>query len=454
MVLETAARAAIRDRIGNPPAPALMAIGDGFYNGMRSATIDDDKAQLAPPVLVAAALGETFQPACYPRVVMGDLEQAYRDLAQSAVNVAGLRARILETVAAWEADLLTEGARSPAGPALFDNIAVAGAEVDDLIDPKRGSATAARRMFAGALKRFRAASGLPGDELVEMHMGINTAHLLNPHGLPELDGLTQTDWVDIRRPRRLLVSIGQNDGLTATIMAGKRINVFDRKMAKLPDRMRALGEALAPALADTDQIVLNGLSKPSAVANLRPRAKWPDDQEPGRDPKAKGYWRRYVGYLAGRGDMTGRDVAELDEQAAVLSAAAADAFRAGLGQAGERLVVVDLAARMAEVDRKHRGDAAHAVSVRVKGQDLSLANLILDDETSSLYGLDNLHLNAVGNGLLAGWVADAISPGASARIDLQALADRDRLLQDRPPLLGAGAFLISLLSPFVTFERI
>ena len=109
---------------------------------------------------------------------------------------------------------------------------------------------------------------------------------------------------------------------------------------------------------------------------------------------------------------------------------------------------------MAEVDRKHRGDAAHAAAVRVKGQDLSLANLILDDETSSLYGLDNLHLNAVGNGLLAGWVADAISPGASARIDLQALADRDTLLQDRPPLLGAGAFLISLLSPFVTFERI
>jgi hypothetical protein len=257
-------------------------------------------------------------------------------------------------------------------------------------------------------------------------MGVETVHTLNPRGLAELDGLTQVDHVDLRRPKRLVIGVGQNDGLVSAIMAGKRIDVFDRRLARLPEAMRRLGEALAPGLEETQRVVLLGLPRPGLVANLRPKTLHPDDQDPGRDPKARDHWRRYVGFLAMRGDMTGREVVEFDAHAAEIWRKAVEAFRGAIGRAADRVIEVDPAAVLAPYD----------------------------PETPGLYGIDNLNLNGAGQALIARALADALVPGTGAAVDIDAAARAEPLLHDAPPLLNPAAFLISLLSPFVTFERI
>lgn len=453
MALEPAARSALSEMIDAIDgrgfrSPELMVIGDNALNGMSSATLDGRRAAAAPPVLAAAAAGLPIRPVTLPRAVLADMEQACRDLAAGALNVAGFRERILGDLALWEADLAGPKAE---GPAWFDVLAISGAAVVDLTDAASGSAGGARRMLAGAAKRFRAAAGLPGDELVEIHMGVETVHTLNPRGLAELDGLTQVDHVDLRRPKRLVIGVGQNDGLVSAIMAGKRIDVFDRRLARLPEAMRRLGEALAPGLEETQRVVLLGLPRPGLVANLRPKTLHPDEQDPGRDPKARDHWRRYVGFLAMRGDMTGREVVEFDAHAAEIWRKAVEAFRGAIGRVADRVIEVDPAAVLAPYDQKHGGEG---LPVDVGGRRLALGNLILDPETPGLYGIDNLNLNGAGQALIARALADALVPGTGDAVDIDAAARAEPLLHDAPPLLNPAAFLISLLSPFVTFERI
>ena len=118
-------------------------------------------------------------------------------------------------------------------------------------------------------------------------MALNTRFTLNPQGEDgpvELRPMTPVDQVAARKPRRLLVNIGSNNGLWEMAFECKlTADPFD--FSGLDDLADALN-ALPP---EVEQIYFNSLGRPSTVANLMPveRFGYYDSPRPGH------YYPRY-----------------------------------------------------------------------------------------------------------------------------------------------------------------
>lgn len=385
----------------NPP---LMAIGDSLYQGVAALTHRADLFQWSPPAQVARALGITdFACADPDQPILINLP----DWLHAPVSVSGIKAQLAALGRHW----LGRPA-SPSGRVCFDNLAVSGDTIADVLDATAGgtATTIAQALKAGGDSPFSSAA------VGTLLLAFVRRFTLNPSGAAEFEGMTQMDWVRLRQPRRLLVNIGSNDGLYRMCFnadAGVRMDT-----TRIDDLVAALA-ALPDAV---EQIYLNTLALPRAVCNLMPilgpeqTARRPD-LNPDMDfaffaPGPEGYYDLYenrMGFTYGR--RTGAQVKALDDDVRAANALFADAVKRHDRKG--RIHLVDVTSLLLDYDTKHVLESQGAKVVALKnGHRLTNQGYLVDPlgnhAGGGLFSLDGMHLSHPGYALMAGRVLDTI----------------------------------------------
>jgi hypothetical protein len=397
--------------------PELMSIGDSGYNGVRSLTIDQTLAGLAAPAQVAAAFGWDFSVPTYPDFMLADLEATLLALRDGEDPLEALPGAALTNANGW----LSKPTWS-AEP-VFHNLAIAQLMTADLLQVNYAAAIA----NATALAR----PGLGLADLPGLYEAINTAFILNPTQDKTRGALTPIDILAEQKPKRLLVHTGPNDGLWTLLLMADPTN-FQALYAK------TAWENLSAALAkcpEIEHIYVNLLPRPRTIANLIP-------VDPADVPGAGGYFKAYKSALLNDGQMTGAQLAQIDQY--VLDTAN-PGIRQAFAPLGPKIHFVDLYAMTARNDAKHLAEAPADRIMLTLPSDPAPQHVTNHPYhyygagigLGGLYGLDNLHPSTVGYGVLARTVCQAITENEGIvppnPIDLQVCANKDSLLQGPQP---------------------
>lgn len=419
--------------------PRLMAIGDSIYNGMRSVTIDASKTRMSPPALIARGLGiASFTVPDMPRPVIADLER-WLEYCSPILGVPlalpRIRQEIRDSIRFWATG--EANVPSPGGHRVFDNIAFAGATIQDMYELTAEKAdTVARALAHQAL----AADGIGGllENIGDLLINANARFTLAPD--PELSEAnpfrrrTSMEIVAMRQPERLMVCIGHNNGLVDIVMRAEPAgsNHLAEQCARYyPELIRQLCALPATVKA----IYVNLLPAPSAISSLMPISAEKVDTELGT------YFSRYetrVGYRYGT--YTGERLYEIDKDIRDLNQWIVDQFRAAdlLG----RVRFVDIFARMKTADSKNNGRTASNIflvgSKTCTNQCFEAHPFFPGGagfKGGGIQGLDGIHLTTLGNALMANWVLAEIAAAEGAPIaplDLSAIGREDSLIADPP----------------------
>jgi lysophospholipase L1-like esterase len=420
--------------------PEAMAIGDSIFNGVRSATINQGLALGSPPAQTARVFGWPMVQPDYRRPILFDLEQFLRD----GVDLDRLRTDAIANAERW-----MEERGEWSNRRFFDNIGIAGAAFGDL---HRATAGKYREEAVGLLARLKAASSPDFETMAKLWFALNTAFLLNPSGLPELDDLTPLEQVASRKPKRLFVNIGSNEGLFRIGITGNFTRENRRGIVRIPVLAQELAKALHDRCPDVERIYYNLLIRPRTIANLAPRMDEEMFQRPG-----DGYFETYVGRLAMMNGMSAAQMRKFDAEISETNDKTEAAMRAVLGN---RIAFVDTYGLSTTYDGKHYGGsrkveiARGGTTIRLSNEPLS-AN-IFGFRQGGLFGLDNMHPTRVGYALIAGAMADTVSriEGLDQQqpVDLVEAWETDTLLQDPPRNWDRLGFLFSLIGDLGVFD--
>lgn len=399
--------------------PEMMAIGDSVFNGTRSLTTGPALARLSPPAMVARGLRiSDFRVPDYPRPVLFDLEDELR----RGLNLSRLRDCIMSNADAW----LQPGAIWSRNR-FFDNISIAGAAYGDLHENTAG---AYRLKAQLALAAIKAASSLDFKAVQKLYYALNVAFLLNPTNDPDLDDLTPLEQVATRKPKRLLVNIGSNEGLFRAGIGGSYNRAAEDGIGSIPALAEELGAVLARHCGAVEHIYFNLLLRPRTLANLAPRT----DEEMFDTPADGGYFSEYLGRIGALGGMSGVKMAAFDDFIKQVNRDTASELIKALGP---KLHIVDLYSLSDSFDRKHFGDA-RSITVRRGNSELRMSNLPITSFLGGhggIFSLDNMHPSTVGYALLANKIGNEVAAGenlAYAETPAQAAYDADTLLLDKP----------------------
>ena len=210
--------------------PEMMAIGDSLFNGVQSLRINWFLAEWSAPALVAIRLGliqeqaadRTGQRMFYePQYRTGELSPRlvtnYGFNLEALPGLLGTPGALLRDTDALQDLALTY--QPPNRRPLVDNIAYLSATSYDLLYWTPADYRAVARRSIEAIR-----SGIQGvgsfPNLVE---AANAAFVLNPTRNPCLEHLTPIQQVELRKPRRLLVGIGHNDGMYSLAFTNRPI---------------------------------------------------------------------------------------------------------------------------------------------------------------------------------------------------------------------------------------
>lgn len=460
------------DWLTSLPRPALMGIGDSIMNGMRSVSITQDMAASSIAALVGRSLDAApgfaaFQPALYPRPILFDLEQVLAErvtidasgaaLAQVLAALGPIKAGIASNAREWLDDFEQP---APRGPLAYDNLAIAGARIEDLFNITYAQAEARTNAMAPVLRAKPDPLQWSGDwpagdplapgawTLGDVHIALNSRHLRNPANQPGLDSLTVVDMVAARRPRVLLVNIGPNHGLVsvairnggASAMAGLREFARDwpacaRELAALPD-VEAVIVLLMPRPSQIPCLMPPNPNDPGASADLEPAPSGPN-----------GYFSSYVSALdplsSGFG-YTGAQVMqfdrEVDEINADVQAATEDAF----AETETAAICVSLAELLQRHDFKHRRGPTLPGGPTPPGSARAYSNYALGwfprlfapgRLRGGFCGLDHVHPTTIGYRTIAEEIRQAVPVNiASTEITVSDAGDPFLLRPHRPSL--------------------
>lgn len=414
--------------------PDMMAIGDSLYQGVRSLTIKRGMTQLSAPALVAEALGIRHRFSCpdpnLPILIdmerwlslLPDLDDVKQDLAQNA-------------------DYWFAMPKSPSGRILFENVSVASATVADLYTHSWATADAYLKSLPRNAKRRIKALNFDGLNLGAIVQALNTRFTLNPSRVAAFKNMTQVDQVKARRPKRLLINIGSNNGLWDVAFESN-----PRGRVKLKRELRQLARRLNALPADVEAIYFNNLGLPSTVPNLMPL---PDHIEWTLKPGPGKYFKSYENRFGfGYGTMTGRQLETLDKHVTQVNKDAQKILRDAFDNRS-RLHFVDLAGLLKKYDSKHRKRTAGNVVKLRNGK--TLTNVTTEADfwgafaRGGIAGLDGMHLTVVGYGMMAQRVLDTIARAERGigrpRVDLDEAYRRDKLLNYMPGVWSVGLWL-------------
>jgi lysophospholipase L1-like esterase len=389
----------------------MMAIGDSLFNGVRSLTINQQLAQWSAPAQVARALGIPFVTPDYPCNVVMNFEEWLRRFP----DLIGIAADLESNIKFWNAV-----PKSSLGG--FDNIAIASTTYADMW---QRSAATAQTELAGLAGALGGDLGQIGAHAADLFFAFNTRFLLNPQDDPAQAGKSSLDIVAARRPQRLLVSIGANNGLwemgfAATASSGTPGGAagtpFDAQdVADLTE----LVDRLARLPAEVEHIYINALPLPSAVANMMPVPDVSDTHKPG----AEGYYPRYE-------NRFGFNYATLTAAQMAANNATVRAMNARLRDAAHgiaRIHVVPIDDVFMAYDFK-TNPAAQTIAVPGK----TLSNLMLEGHAplfpdfwrGGLMGLDGMHPTLVGYAVMAQTI-------------LGEIRTHEGIVSPLPPVIGA-----------------
>ena len=415
--------AQLPDELMRPP---MMAIGDSMFNGVRSLSIDNELAQRSAPAQVATALGIRHRFFCpdYERPVLINAETWVRWFP----DLSRIRDDYKSNARHW----LTRP-KSNSGRQAFDNVAIAGTTFADLTDD---TAAKAHNRIAKRLKKHgkKALTTLSTDvPISDLFLDLNTRFVLNPMGIAALEKKSQVAQVAMRRPERLLVNIGANNGLWNMAFAA------DPTGKMCFDGLDKLAKQLNALPAEVKHIYVNNLVLPSTVPNLMPA---PPDSAHYQKPSGGKYHKRYenrVGFEYG--SMTGGQLKTLDQRVIAANKKIRDTLRAAFADK-RRLHFVDIATLLKIFDSKHKGRTNASAVVLKNGK--RLRNYMLDAHPlafgnnfreGGLAGFDGMHPTVVGYAKMAQLVLDAMVKHEGIgrpKIDLDRAYANDSLLTDVP----------------------
>jgi lysophospholipase L1-like esterase len=432
--------------------PPVMAIGDSMFNGVRSLTIRDELAALSPVQQFAEAVGLPLARPVYPREVLFDLEAMAR---QGILSLFSLQSGVLKNGKAWLA------AKPKIKPLFHDNVACAGADWSDMFDRRGGEARAEAQ---AAYTQLQASDQLDLGAVARLWFSINDAFLLDPNAgtaFAETSQLSQLEQVASRRPERLLVNIGSNEGLFRFGMLGE-YDGTDLAFAtctgaqEIVRQAGRLGQFLAAHLRnDLKLVYFNTLIRPRAVPNLAPYQDQDFIANATRKALAGKYYGEYSTKVALRAPITPKAMKAYDQVVKAANDAAVAAIQAELSGTPIRLVAVDLYGAIERYDSKHYGDS-RSIEVKKAGKlvkritNLPFASSLLKFQ-GGISGLDNMHPSAIGYAAIANEMFSAYNAaeGATAApIDLPSVYRKDSLLKSPPKSWEPLNSLVSTLVPF------
>jgi GDSL-like lipase/acylhydrolase family protein len=416
--------------------PAVMAIGDSLYQGVRSLTFTAELARHSPPMQVAACLNLAMTAPGPPRPILFDLEAKLRQ-GGIANFVATARETCLTNASQWLA------AGSWSGHEAFDNVAVGGAEIASLYTESFGTEWPKLRQLVAQIEQ----NPVPDLAAIgQLWYSLNTCFTLNPRQREEQASKTQLDQVRERQPKLLLVNIGSNEGLFRAAFLG----AFDQKtldsVAAIPKKMEPLADHLASLPATVETIAFNSLVRPRTASNLMPGP----NANRGGIYVGDGYYSTYGPWITGTaGSISGDTLKHFDQ----LTQDVNGEVRAMMERkVGSRLRFVDLYAASTGLDGKHYRDRAllvHSLAGRqLQLRDIPLTRQVIGPQefTGGLTGLDNMHPTVPGYAAIADAVLAAIA--AQARTDKDAAFRADTLLNDIPFFLPVAQFELRELGRF------
>jgi hypothetical protein len=432
------------DLVAGQPVPELMAIGDSLYNGVRSLSITPALAPLSAPAQVARSLGFDFVVPDYPYEILLDVEDFLRgDIGfDSFVN---LKTMLLDEIATNAASWLKRRNRW-SDRTFFDNVSNSGATITSLFtDTARFHRTKALDLINNLLNDRESFSAA---DVGTLHYSLNTAFLLNPSVVNELDELTPVDLVALRKPKRLLVNIGSNEGLFMGGLLARYDDAARESIAAIPRKMVELGKAMIDRFGSymPQTIVFNTLVRPSAIANLTPRPF-------SAKPNNSGYFDRYYGNLVNSSNIAGTLIKAFDEQIAKVNREVETGLRAAFKGKNTKLVFADLYALSTRHDDKQGREAeGDEIRVSLNGKDnVHLTNFPLWCFAASgggLFSLDNMHLSTVGYAAMADTVVKALAAAEGLNftpISYQQACDADTLLLQPPTSWFQVKFVVQLI---------
>jgi hypothetical protein len=420
--------------------PAVMAIGDSLYQGVRSLTFNADLARFSPPAQVAAALGLPMT-LPNPRIPIAfDLEQLFR---QGGVIhlLEDIRRACLKNMEFW----LSGEAWSQ--HEAFDNVAIGAAAIADLYTETDAQHSG---RISTLVDRMRHSPNADPATIGELWYSLNTCFTLNPQRRPAQKDKTQVQQAADRKPKLLLVNIGSNEGLFRAAFTGSFDKATLDSVAQIPGKMDLLAAELARLPADVEQIVFNSLVRPRTASNLMPARNQPGAP---RDPgyPDDGYYAGYWPSIGPNIVINGRVLKDFDDLVAGVNAQVKSRLAAKLGS---RFVPVDLYAATTQFDGKHY--AERYLQVTPDGQFHRLRNTALNTVlgslvTGGLTGLDNMHPTVPGYGVIAKTVLAAM--GKTAAIDFDQAYRNDSLLRNLPIGWSVSQLELSLLGSLGVFSN-
>lgn len=360
--------------------PPVMAIGDSLYNGMRSATINAEYARTSVPALVAGSLAPDyrFRWPRYPESLLVNLEETLWRAHLLNFISSLKRTCELSVESAHRYARCDYGLREPVSA--WDNISISGAEIEHLTEwPCRRWNDEVQRIMPkfSQVRSIDDLAGL-GPDLMQLHMGLNGRFLLNPANERALDPLTPLDWVNLRKPKVLLVSIGANHGLIDITLNGseapqhRRDGNGLRSLRQWAADMAGLANQLTALPREVEAIYINTLPLPSTVPNLmypyNPQAFMKVELRANEDD----YFPVYENRLGGPSDYTqytGAELHEIDREVLAINEAMIANVRKVFQEAGDARVQFF---RLDHALKRYDGKHVDALKVRERRPEIDL----------------------------------------------------------------------------------
>lgn len=441
----------------NPP---IMAIGDSLFNGMRSVTVDRTFAARSLPVMVAQAMGWPMSTPDYPRPVLLNLEQELQQISSASRlprNILPILRRMRDNAASWR-DF------SRAGALTFDNLSIAGATVETLTTSWECAAERRDNMI-DSLIATGTVRGLLGVNLGELHRMINSAFVLNPTGAPWLAQTTPMEWIRLRKPKRLLISVGSNHGLIRLSIG----NGFQDAMAELEGSLenhKELAEQIKELPDEVEHVLITTLLPPSLIANFDP-APVQAEAEPGphvsvgdylglmrpQPPGPGQYHAQYRKVLSGqRARINASEMREADEFVIWLNSEIRQRYIQGIENT-RKVTFINPEVMRGRFDGKHDASQKLRVGMRQYSNEMLRLNLYRRGlnrlASGGFFSLDNHHLSELGYTVYANLclerIADAEALTSVPQVPYR--PEEDSLLTDLPrvwqSLIGL-AFLLRI----------
>ncbi len=404
-----------------------MAIGDSLFNGVRSLTIDSTLAQWSAPAQLAKALGfADFASPDYPKNVVINFEQWIRDFP----IVSSALGDLASNIAFWNT-------QPKSALAQFDNISIASSAWSDLYN----------RTWQTAQDEIDAINSLVSqgkstynDHLADLFFAFNTRFILNPSGDPNTPALAPIDIAAQRRPKRLIVSIGANNGLWTMAVAATACTAIDQPTGPFSTADLAQAQTFIEKLQalppEIEHIYINTLPYPSDTATMMPT----DDDDLDNKPGPGKFYAKYENRFGfNYNQLTAAQVAQnnslVDQVNARVAGFATD----------PRIHFVPFGATLAGYDFKT--DAAGKV-IAAPDDRRPLSNIMIDAGADvdtgedywfgGLAGLDGVHPTIVGYNLMAQTILmtmKAVEPALATPGALPTVAEAyaaDTLLRNVP----------------------